>query len=310
GRSLRSRDEPLDEEIAHAQPARRARRGGARREDPRLRRRDQIIGVRQARSVRSRDGSVDQRTAAPDRAPRAGRRDAKRQDLRDRRRPEGRVRADGCRRNVRALRAMHDYRALARYAVFAVFALSVAIASAAWLVRARHVSPFGTLGRMLRAASDPAIRPVEGRLVRRVSVLPLDAARLRPHRLAGGTDPPRAAAHGSRRLEPAGSLAGPLGAQAAAPQRGVSLSAARIVVHVAPRARRTEVAGRHGDGIRVRIAAPPVDGAANAELTRFLAERLGVPRRAVTIVSGAGGRRKIVQVAGPATGAAVHPPLA
>jgi len=90
----------------------------------------------------------------------------------------------------------------------------------------------------------------------------------------------------------------------------VSLSAARIVVHVAPRARRTEVAGRHGDGIRVRIAAPPVDGAANAELTRFLAERLGVPRRAVTIVSGAGGRRKIVQVAGLATGAAIHTLLA
>src|SRR5207244_12642622 len=111
---------------------------------------------------------------APRRAPRAGRRDAKRQDRRDRRRPEGRVRADGCRRNVRALRAMHDYRALARYAVFAVFALSVAIASASWLVRARHVSPFGTLGRMLRAASDPVIRPVEGRLVR-LGGTPVDA---------------------------------------------------------------------------------------------------------------------------------------
>jgi len=86
----------------------------------------------------------------------------------------------------------------------------------------------------------------------------------------------------------------------------VVLSAVRIIVHVAPRARRTEVAGRHGDGIRVRIAAPPVNGAANAELTRFLAERLGVPRRAVAIVSGTGGRRKIVEIAGLATGAAIH----
>ena len=61
---------------------------------------------------------------------------------------------------------MHDYRALARYAVFGVFVLSVLIALASWLVRARHVSPFGALGRVLRAASDPVIRPVEGRLVR------------------------------------------------------------------------------------------------------------------------------------------------
>jgi len=61
---------------------------------------------------------------------------------------------------------MHDFRALARYAVFGIFALSAAIALASWLVRARHVSPFGALGRMLRAVSDPVIRPVEGRLVR------------------------------------------------------------------------------------------------------------------------------------------------
>ena len=61
---------------------------------------------------------------------------------------------------------MPDFRTIARYAVFAVFVLSVAIAFASWLVRARHVSPFGALGRMLRAASDPVIRPVEGRVVR------------------------------------------------------------------------------------------------------------------------------------------------
>ena len=48
----------------------------------------------------------------------------------------------------------------------------------------------------------------------------------------------------------------------------------------------------------VRLAAPPVDGAANTALTEFLSEALGVPRRAVSIVSGERGRRKRVAVAG------------
>src|SRR2546428_6820785 len=61
---------------------------------------------------------------------------------------------------------MLDLHTLARYAVFAVFVLSVVVAFASWLVRARRVSPFGTLGRTLRAMSDPLIRPVEARLVR------------------------------------------------------------------------------------------------------------------------------------------------
>ncbi len=64
------------------------------------------------------------------------------------------------------MRAMHDFRVLARYAVFAVFVLSVVVALAAWLLRTRRVSPFGALGRALRGASDPLIRPVEARLVR------------------------------------------------------------------------------------------------------------------------------------------------
>lgn len=54
----------------------------------------------------------------------------------------------------------------------------------------------------------------------------------------------------------------------------------------------------HGDAIRVRVAAPPVGGAANEALIRFLAERLGVPRSAVTIVRGATARRKVVRVQG------------
>lgn len=71
-----------------------------------------------------------------------------------------------------------------------------------------------------------------------------------------------------------------------------------IAVHVVPRARGTAVVGWHGDAVKIRIAAPPVDGAANAELRRFLAERLGVPRQAVVIASGTSGRRKIVEIAG------------
>ena len=72
----------------------------------------------------------------------------------------------------------------------------------------------------------------------------------------------------------------------------------RLTLHVQPRASRTELAGRHGDALKVRIAAPPVDGAANAELVRFLAELLGVAKSAVEIVSGESGRRKVVAVHG------------
>ena len=62
--------------------------------------------------------------------------------------------------------------------------------------------------------------------------------------------------------------------------------------HVQPRAKKTEVVGWHGDAIKVRLKAPPVDGAANEELVRFVAERLCVPRSAVRIVSGRTSRRK------------------
>jgi len=73
---------------------------------------------------------------------------------------------------------------------------------------------------------------------------------------------------------------------------------ARVAVHVQPRARRTEVAGMHGDAVKVRLAAPPVDGAANEELIRFVAERLGVPRATVRIAAGATSRHKVVEVDG------------
>jgi len=65
-----------------------------------------------------------------------------------------------------------------------------------------------------------------------------------------------------------------------------------------PRARATAVAGRHGDALKIRVAAPPADGAANEELIRFLAARLGVPRNSVAITAGQSGRRKTVSISG------------
>ncbi|HEX9729356.1 MAG TPA: DUF167 domain-containing protein [Gemmatimonadales bacterium] len=71
-----------------------------------------------------------------------------------------------------------------------------------------------------------------------------------------------------------------------------------MAIYVQPRAARTEVAGRHGDALKIRVKAPPVDGAANDELVRFLAKRLGVSRGAVQIIAGATGRAKRVAVDG------------
>lgn len=56
--------------------------------------------------------------------------------------------------------------------------------------------------------------------------------------------------------------------------------------------------GWHGDAVKLRLAAPPVDGAANEELLRFLATALDLPVSAITLVSGASGRAKSVEVAG------------
>lgn len=74
--------------------------------------------------------------------------------------------------------------------------------------------------------------------------------------------------------------------------------AAVLLIQVQPRAARTEIVGRHGDAVRIRVHAPPVDGAANEELLRFLAERLGVARSALRLVAGEFGRRKRVAVTG------------
>lgn len=69
-------------------------------------------------------------------------------------------------------------------------------------------------------------------------------------------------------------------------------------VKVVPRASRSEVVGEQDGALRVRIAAPPVEGAANEELIRLLARKLDVKRSSVAIVSGQGSRTKRITVTG------------
>ena len=77
-------------------------------------------------------------------------------------------------------------------------------------------------------------------------------------------------------------------------------AAVLLSLHVQPGAKRTEAAGEHGGALRIRLAAPPVDGKANAELVRFLADAFDVPQRQVTIVRGETSRQKSVRIDAPA----------
>jgi uncharacterized protein len=72
----------------------------------------------------------------------------------------------------------------------------------------------------------------------------------------------------------------------------------RVSVHVQPRASRSEIVGLHGAALKVRLQAPPVEGAANDALVALFAERLGVPRRSVRVVAGATSRGKVVEIVG------------
>jgi uncharacterized protein (TIGR00251 family) len=79
----------------------------------------------------------------------------------------------------------------------------------------------------------------------------------------------------------------------------------RFTVRVQPRASANEVAGVYGDSLKIRLTAPPVDGAANNELVIFLAGIFRVARRGVTILAGESSRSKIVEIEG-ITERAVH----
>lgn len=70
-----------------------------------------------------------------------------------------------------------------------------------------------------------------------------------------------------------------------------------LTVHVQPGAKRTEIVGEHGDALKIRLAAPPVDGKANDALLAFLADTLRLARRDVSLRAGQSSRRKLVVIA-------------
>jgi len=71
-----------------------------------------------------------------------------------------------------------------------------------------------------------------------------------------------------------------------------------FAVRIVPRASRSEIAGEQSGALRVRIAAAPVEGAANQELIKLLAKSFKLPQKAVEIVSGAASKNKIVRIQG------------
>jgi uncharacterized protein (TIGR00251 family) len=71
-----------------------------------------------------------------------------------------------------------------------------------------------------------------------------------------------------------------------------------ISVHAQPGARRTAVAGLHGDALKIRVAAPALEDRANEALIEFVANKLGVARRDVTIASGEKSRAKRLEIRG------------
>ena len=73
-----------------------------------------------------------------------------------------------------------------------------------------------------------------------------------------------------------------------------------LTLHIQPGAKRSEVVGLHGDTLKVRIASPPVDGKANEALVAFIADQLGLPKRAVQLVRGESSRTKTLLIAMPA----------
>jgi len=72
----------------------------------------------------------------------------------------------------------------------------------------------------------------------------------------------------------------------------------RFSVRVQPRASRSELAGEYGNAVRIRLAAPPVDGAANDELVSFLSNIFAVARKSVRILAGETSRSKLIEIDG------------
>ena len=70
----------------------------------------------------------------------------------------------------------------------------------------------------------------------------------------------------------------------------------KLAIHATPGAKRTEAAGLHGDALRVRLGAAPVDGKANEALIAWAASTFGVPKKQVELLHGAAGRQKVLAV--------------
>ncbi len=73
----------------------------------------------------------------------------------------------------------------------------------------------------------------------------------------------------------------------------------QIAVHVQPGAKVSSIAGLHGDRLKIRVAAPPIEGRANEALVAFLAEALAIPKDRVRVVKGAMARQKLVAIDAP-----------
>ena len=71
-----------------------------------------------------------------------------------------------------------------------------------------------------------------------------------------------------------------------------------LLLHVQPGAKHNEIAGLHGEALKIRLAAPPVDGKANEALLGFIAEKFSVPQRDVELLRGGQSRHKMVKVTG------------
>jgi uncharacterized protein (TIGR00251 family) len=76
------------------------------------------------------------------------------------------------------------------------------------------------------------------------------------------------------------------------------MSSYRVSLYIQPGAAKTQIAGLHDGLIKVRVAAPPIDGAANQALVEFVAKRLGIPKSRVRVVAGLTSRRKVLEIDG------------
>lgn len=72
-----------------------------------------------------------------------------------------------------------------------------------------------------------------------------------------------------------------------------------LTLYIQPGARETRVVGPHAEALKIAVQAPPLEGRANAALTRFLGERFGVPQAAVVVKQGTSGRSKVVEIYQP-----------